>query len=148
MKTTSLTSIIVGIAIAVLVVIAIVFESDTPGSRQTAKIGALMPTTIGRRTTPESSESQNSPTSRAAPGPVAPEEGGGGGVVGRAATPSATRAAATAPGGSGVAGRRAWKFVATRPVAAADVVSQTAPPTAETAFATVSSPTPVESEAE
>ena len=122
--------------------------SISPSSTARHIGSSSMPTTIGRRTTPESSESQNSPTSTAAPGPAAPEEGGGGGVVGRAATPSATRAAATAPGGSGVAGRRAWKFVATRPVAAADVVSQTAPPTAETAFATVSSPTPVESEAE
>ncbi len=45
MKTTSITSIIVGIAIVVLVVIAIIFEDSTPGPRPTAKIGALMATT-------------------------------------------------------------------------------------------------------
>ena len=51
-----------------------------------------------------------------------------------------------ASGGDGAGGRRrgggrAWKFVHTRPRCRR--VSQTAPPTAETAFATVSSPTPV-----
>ncbi len=47
MNKTSVTSIIVGIAVVVVVIIAIAFEDDTAGPAGSAKIGALMPTTGG-----------------------------------------------------------------------------------------------------